>query len=705
MRGSSNKLVIALLTVSAILAIAACVCSAVMIGSYYLYWRLETTQTALSPHAVDASIPETPAPTLPASAAAEDAVSDLPKPGLADVPDQTAAPSDGAYTTMETLANTQVPINDLIDLAKRLRGVFEITPPSETVAIPLQKGDRQTFWVMDVDEDRNFQVSAKLVYISEHLYFWVEDGLSVNQRALKRLVDAFDQQIYPTNRQFFGSEWMPGIDGDSRLHILYVKGVGNSIAGYFASSDEYPVQVNEFSNMREMFLLNADSARLNDGYTYGVLAHEFQHMIHWYQDRNEETWMNEGFSELAALLNGYDIGNADQIFTQDPDIQLTDWPSKPDPAHYGASFLFLTYFLDRFGDTATQAVVANQANGLTSIDQVLADLDARDNITGKLVRADDVFIDWAVANYLQDGRVGDGRYSYHNYKAAPKTAATEIVNDCSGDPETRQVKQYGADYIRIRCSGDFVLRIEGASDVKLLPTEPHSGKYAFWSNRGDESDMTLTHTFDFKNVTGALTLNYWTWYDIEKGFDQLYLLASEDSGQSWQILTTPSGSLQDLSGNSLGWSYTGQSGADVTQSQWILEQVDLSSLAGKEVQLRFEYVTDAAVNGEGFLVDDVAIPEIGYTSDFEIDDGGWQAQGFARVENALPQTYKVALIEKGQPTRVSLYELSGQNVLEIPIHVGDESDAALRTSEAILVVSGTTRITRQPADYTFQIVR
>ena len=41
--------------------------------------------------------------------------------------------------------------------------------------------------------------------------------------------------------------------------------------------------------------------------------------------------------------------------------------------------------------------------------------------------------------------------------------------------------------------------------------------------------------------------------------------------------------------------------------------------------MRFEYVTDAAVNGEGLLLDDVSMPQINYSSDFESDDGGWEA--------------------------------------------------------------------------------
>ena len=91
------------------------------------------------------------------------------------------------------------------------------------------------------------------------------------------------------------------------------------------NGDEYTPEVQEYSNGHEMFFLNADRADLRDDFTYGVLAHEFQHMIHWYRDRNENTWLNEGFADLAMFLNGYSIGRADYYYVSDPDIQLTDW--------------------------------------------------------------------------------------------------------------------------------------------------------------------------------------------------------------------------------------------------------------------------------------------------------------------------------------------------------------------------------------------
>ena len=113
------------------------------------------------------------------------------------------------------------------------------------------------------------------------------------------------------------------------------------------------------------------------------------------------------------------------------------------------------------------------------------------------------------------------------------------------------------------------------------------------------------------------------------------------------MVQTPSGTAENPNGSNFGWGYNGDTGP-----VWIREDVDLSKFAGKKVQLRFEYITDAAVNGQGFLLDDVAVDALGYQSDFEKDEGGWTGDGFVRVANALPQTFRVSLILLGRQNQV-----------------------------------------------------
>jgi hypothetical protein len=606
------------------------------------------------------------------------------------VPDPTLErPSTDSIST-ETLAaleQTEIPENDPNGLACRLQDVCNV--PTSVPGQVYQVGDQEKFWVSNSDTAANRQIDATLIYSTPHTYFWAENGSDVNQNDVKALMDTFENEIYPTNREFFGSESTPGIDQDPHIFVIYANDLGSNIAGYFNTTDAYHPMVNEYSNARETFMIST-SQDPGDEYTYAVLAHEFVHMIQFASDANDDTWITEGFAEVGAFINGYYLGGFDWVYVNNPDLQLTDWRSDgSNEPHYGQAFLYLAYFLDRFGEEATKALNTNPENGLVSIDDTLAQLNITDPQTGELITADDVFMDWAAALYLNDESVGDGRYAYRNYPGVPQPTDTENIQNCPQPTVSRQVNQYGIDYINIRCQGDFALQFSGSTVTKLLPTDVHSGNYAFWSNKGDESNMTLTREFDFTNVSSPIELSYWTWYLIEEDWDYLHVEASTD-GETWEILTTPSGTDEDPSGNSYGWGYTGATG------DWIQERVDLSQYAGQTVQIRFEYVTDAAVHEDGFLLDDVQVDAINYMEDFEAGDGGWEGAGFVRIENELPQTFRLALITRGDTTAVTNIELNADQTAEIPISLG-------AGEEAILIVTGTTRFTRQPAVYQIEI--
>ncbi len=596
-------------------------------------------------------------------------------------------------STLHLLEQTIVPDRDLAVLACSFKSICDVPATMPPPAAPLAAGAQTQLWLLNTDTNDFSRIDVTLQYVTPHSYFWVEDGVSFRQNDVQDLMDTFENSIYPTDREFFGSEWTPGVDGDPHLYIIYARNLGGMVAGFYNTGDEYPPQISQYSNAHESFYIDS-SQYLADNYTYGTLAHEFQHMIHWYQDRNESSFLNEGFSELATFLNGYDTGGFDWYYTSDPDINLTDWlgGSGDNSAHYGANFLFVTYFLDRFGEAATQALVHDQQNSLASVDNVLQQLNITDPLTGQPVTADDFFLDWTLTNYIHDPSVADGRYIYHNYPDSPTSYDTESVGSCPQANSTRTVNQYGVDYIRLTCAGNYTINFTGSTLTGLLPAGPHSGDYAFWSNKGDESEMTLTRQFDLTGVSGPATFSYWTWYDLENDYDYVFVEASTD-GTSWNILITPSGTADNPSGNSYGWGYNGQSNG------WIQETVDLSQYAGQVVSLRFDYITDAAVNGEGFQVDDITIPEIGYSEGFESGDGGWAGAGFVRIQNVLPQTFRLALItHTSGGTTVNIIPVNADQTAQIPVSIGSNG-----VQDVVLVVTATTRFTREQAAYQFEI--
>jgi hypothetical protein len=564
------------------------------------------------------------APATDTAAPLQPTPTDLPPTTQAPSPTPTITPIPIDQYTVDILRNAIVPMSDITELAQRIGGVQgEIPRVLFEDAETLEVGTREVF---TVGTDEDFEIEAVLQAVSEHAYFWIDSRIEPSEAALDRMVGGFENRIYNSTREFFGSEWQPGIDGDEHIYILYVRGIGFDVGGYFSSVDSLHPLAHPSSNAHEMFVVNADNLELGSDSTLGVLAHEFQHMIEWNNDRNEPTWISEGMAELASFMNGYDQGSSDAAFAAEPDLQLNDWPSEDSFPHYGASFLFLTYLMDRIGEDAMQAFARNPENGFVALDEALEVLDLENPDSKEPLSTEDIFLDWTIANFLSGRTTDNERFAYQSYSEVPSFPQSDVIRNCDRGPWEYDVHQFAADYVRFLCEGNYVLRFEGETEVPLLPAEAYSGKFSFWSNKGDASDMRLTQVFDFTDQTGPITLNYWTWYQIESNWDYVYLVASTD-GETWDMLQPPLSTDANPHGSNFGYGYTQKTRG----SEWVQESIDLSAYAGKQVWIRFEYVTDAVQNGEGMLLDDIQISEIGYFTDFEQDDGGWEAEGWVRV--------------------------------------------------------------------------
>ncbi len=629
--------------------------------------------------------------SLNLSQAQKTATSVVVPPVATIIPTQVITPIvESEDETFSSLQAVEIPEADPLMLAEKYLGKVNIPRQLTTAPIPYELGDQLDFYVLDTDTNQNNRITATLRYASATTYFWAENGVTVNATDLNKMMEIFEEQIYPTNQEFFGKEWIPGVDNDPHLYILYARNLGGA-AGYTAGNNTVLPAAIDSSNAHEMFYVNADVQTLTDPYTLSVMAHEFQHLIHGYRDSNEELWLNEGFSELSTLLNGYETGGFDYVFSNNTDIQLNDWPVGDDTyAHYGASFLYVTYLLDRFGDSITREIVAEPENGFGSIDKVFSENQVTDEMSDELITADDFFMDWTISNFLMDSSLYGGRFNYSNYSGAPTADTTEVDYACMGTPQQRTVKQYGTDYIEIQCpSSEVRVNLTGAPTVPVLPLPAISGRF-MWSNRADNSATTLSREFDFTSLSGPISMNYKVWYDLEKDYDFVYLVATTD-GVRWEMVNPPGCTSLDLNGSNYGCGYNGSSG------DWVSEVVDLSQFAGKKVTLSFEYITDEAVTAEGFILDDIEIPSIGYAADFEQDDGGWITKGFVNIENSIPQTFLVSIfsIEGGAP--LQKFQLASGEELGLLLPPLSSSD------RYVIAISGSSRYTRQEASYQFII--
>ncbi len=597
-----------------------------------------------------------------------------------------------ALQTQTELENSVLPTADLNRIYEKLHSGSAVSIQLTTPPVQYQIGDEEVFYKLDAD-DNMIEVHATLRYATENAYFWAENDIEVNEEDLKTLMDAFSNQVYPTDHAMFGTEWIPGVDNDPHMFILYASDLGDSLAGYALSSDYVLKDVYQYSNAHEMFAINADEQMISDPYTLSTMAHELQHVIQGYRDPDEELWLNEGFSELATLVNGYDAGGFDYYFTRDPDFQLNNWSSDPDlnDLNYGASYLFTTYFYGRFGEDITRDWASNSRNGFDSLDNVFQVDQVMDPTTGSTLTADTFFQDWTITNFVNDQSIEGGRYFYSQYLDVPLVTQSEWLNECDGTSVTGSVHQFGTDYLQIACDNPVKLKFSGNSTINILPDYGENTSAFMWSNRGDSVDTTLTREFDFTGYDGNLTLSYDLWYDLEEDYDYAYILSSVD-GKNWHVLDTNYCLLQGVYGNSdLGCSYSG-----ITNG-WINRTVSLSKFAGQRVWLRFEMISDGALSNEGFAVDNMEIPEISYEESFDNGEGGWMGDGFSLIQNAVPQTFLVSIITSNPDKPIQKYSIPAGEELELLLDPNCYGD------DPILVVSGSSRYTRQEAQYSITL--
>ena len=622
--------------------------------------------------------------------AARESDGPLPVQGPAEptpaVPPAQRLPSTAEEETLLALSEVTLPRRDLLQLAHRLGGLDG--PAEEIVAgdpPDYELGDGMVFWVHDIGANTYYTASATLAYETAHAYWWLEEGLELAQPGLERSARNFEEGTYPTTRRLFGSEPSPGIDGDPHVYIF----LGNvpGVAGYFSGPDVYPARIRAHSNEHEMFYINLDNAQPGSDYFDGVLAHEFAHMIQWEMDRDEDTWVNEGFAELSSLLNGYDVGGSDLQFLAQPDTQLTTWPDLADSApHYGASYLFLNYFLERYGEEALLSLSAEPANGAAGFEAVLARVDPGGSFA-------DLFADWVVANYLDDPDPAAGSFGYASVRLdTPSLSAQHREHPTA---QRASVRQHAVDYVTLEAEGDLQVRFSGSTLVPLVGNEVHSGAYQWWAVRGDEGDATLTRAFDLGGLSRA-TLEVWMWYDLEEDYDYAYVAVSADGGEGWQLLSNEHTTTANPTGDSYGPAFTGRSGGGATAT-WLEQAFDLSPYAGQEILVRFEVITDESVNRPGLALDDLAIPELGYSDDVEGGDGGWQAEGWLRVTEKVPQQFVVQVITQGSSRRVERMALDGDNQGEVTI-----SGLGAGVDRAVLAISAMAPYTTEPATYSYE---
>lgn len=275
--------------------------------------------------------------------------------------------------------------------------------------------------------------------------------------------------------------------------------------------------------------------------------------------------------------------------------------------------------------------------------------------TSLVVRGKQLIVGTDVGVFASDVRGGQTYVPLSGLPVVPVAAINLVPGNCD--------RIVAATFGRGIYSYQFAKKLAGSCGGESTGTELtmfapperiHSGEHAWWSSSAGYADGSLTRSVNVP--LNASQMKFWTWYDLEDGYDWAYALVSTDNGQTWTSLVTtaaggsgtspidPIGATTNVGvASPLGGSkkypngLTGSSGTPPTYSgQAIVAPVltehtaDFKAYAGKTILLRFGYSSDPAANLDGFYVDDVRIVDLLgnplFSDDMEINSG-WTPSG------------------------------------------------------------------------------
>jgi hypothetical protein len=538
-----------------------------------------------------------------------------------------------------------------------------------------------------------------------HFYYnWSDNGYRfwpgyhdiIYGKNITYVLDQFDNNIHQKDTYLFGNyAYRPGPEGDGKIQIL----IFNIRDGLFWDPVNAPWFIEGYfwdfaSNLNNANIIHIDTyqwyRRLGPspqpdpaGYEprpfeyEGTFAHEFQHLIHHDIDPDELSWVDEGLAQLAMYYCGYGfpVSDLEEYFAYWWDTSLAIWQGEL--SNYGIVFLWSFYMYEHYGGRAfIWDLIHEQANGIAGYNNVLA-------AHGFTKTFDDIFQDWAIANYIDDTSFAGGIYGYYalNIPSADTYGWSIPYSMAYWDREYRKffntmpqlegevqvgwpfpygtTLPYTVNYVAFTGLGAHALALafNGADYVGIFP---HSPTHEWYSDTANYAWYRLKQTFVIPS-TGAM-LTFWTNYGFEQDWDYGYVEVHDLDTDQWYTLpgTKTVTTLINNYGtdnpncpNSLEptayydasrWNaFTGSSGG------WYQEQMSLTPFAGHAIELYFTEWQDPAVTEMGWYIDDISIAVLGFSDNVESGPNGWTANnGWYITTGIVENDFKVNLIQSLQ---------------------------------------------------------
>ncbi len=242
-------------------------------------------------------------------------------------------------------------------------------------------------YVQDIDNGTFKTINATCIAVSNHAYFFLEDGLTKpTEDKIQAITEAFDKD-YEIIHQYYGEE--TDTDGNGKVSFM-IYDFSEGIFGFFYTADKFlnsdisasdiPAEEKVKSNESDVLYINHKFFADENWTKYSTdvkatFIHEFQHMV-LFDSRsraglspNIARWINEGLSMLSEYYGNYGAPHYNYIASYFNKEQGKSLIHTDADLSYGLSYLFLRYLQIRFGDDVVKKIYASNKDGTQMIEE------------------------------------------------------------------------------------------------------------------------------------------------------------------------------------------------------------------------------------------------------------------------------------------------------------------------------------------------
>lgn len=249
---------------------------------------------------------------------------------------------------------------------------------------------------------------------SDHAEVWIGKDIvqnEVTKEQIDKIMLTFDSKIYPEIIDFFGK---PDFHDGTNAKLKKLTNIDEEY--YYKSDCKIIILIDNinkeekddklelsstgyYSNLLEEYtdrnIITIDSGILDkrtEKTYFNSLVHEFQHLIHADNDKDEEIWLDEMMSYFAESLVFKNTNkNKADYFLDNTHDSFINWGNESDIdifkklSYSGEAYLLQSYLYDNYGESFLRTLAKDKDNGLDSMNKILKGFDTKTD-TNKLFK-------------------------------------------------------------------------------------------------------------------------------------------------------------------------------------------------------------------------------------------------------------------------------------------------------------------------------